>query len=139
MLFLADIILDQAGQRFVVRRRNALLQPFLIRLWQKTRVNIEDHLRRIAAIPKNGKATIIAAQQITGWAGDRLRLRFFFDGRRSGTGGLPGIGGRLRLRRGSAAGEECQTSPSSRAAMAIVRDRMIRRGMGKTSFSFFRR
>ena len=69
----ADIILDQAGEGLVIGGGNAGLQPVTVGGGQQAGVNIEDQFGGVAPLPKDGKAAVVAAQQVAGGAFGLLR------------------------------------------------------------------
>ena len=69
----ADIILDQAGEGLVIGGGNAGLQPVTVGGGQQAGVNIEDQFGGVAPLPKDGKAALVAAQQVAGVADVRER------------------------------------------------------------------
>ena len=78
----ADIILDQAGEGLVIGGGNAGLQPVTVGGGQQAGVNIEDQLGGVAPLPKDGKAALVAAQQVAGGAFGLLRGRRLRQSRR---------------------------------------------------------
>ena len=97
----ADIILDQAGEGLVIGGGNAGLQPVTVGGGKQAGVNIEDQFGGVAPLPKDGKAALVAAQQVAGGAFGLLRgLRLLPDGGfgLADGGGLGGVigGGRAR-------------------------------------------
>ncbi len=69
----ADIILDQAGEGLVIGGGNAGLQPVTVGGGQQAGVNIKDQFGGVTALPKDGKAALVAAQQVAGGAFGLLR------------------------------------------------------------------
>ena len=122
----ADIILDQAGEGLVIGGGDAGLQPVTVGGGQQAGVNIEDQFGGVAPLSKDGKAALVAAQQVAGGAFGLLRgLRLLPDG---GFGLADGGGADVRERNAS-------TSPKSRAAMATARESMSLRGMEPPPFA----
>lgn len=133
----ADIILDEAGQRFIIRGRNTGGQPLLIGGRQQPGIDIKDHFRGIVPFPEDGQPALIVAQEIPGRA--LGQLGFFGDrgfGRLGDGGGIRRfLHSRFRWR--DAAGEKRQNQPQQQGGDGNRQGKYNPTGHGEVSFPFF--